>query len=80
MHQARPRHFLTWYTHPLHAATGEPLNWLRLPVVDRGWNASVGDRGGFIQEATGWKPSPLQPTMNVIEIGRAAGLWVPELI
>lgn len=71
--------FLTHYTHPEHAETGERLNWLRLPVLDRGWNATTADKGGFIQEATGWKPSPLQPTMDVVQIGRAAGLYVPDL-
>ena len=71
--------FLTWYTHPVHADTVERLNWLRLPVIDRAWNSTAGHKSGFIQEATGWKPSPLQPTMNVVEIGRAAGLWVPDL-
>lgn len=72
--------FLTWYTHPVHDGTGEAVNWLRLPVVDRAWNTTAGDAGGFVQEATGWKPSALQPTMNVVEIGRAAGLWVPDLV
>ncbi|MQS05680.1 hypothetical protein FNX48_000345 [Streptomyces sp. IF17] len=59
--------------------TGEPVNWLRLPVVDRSWNAKASQKGGFVQEASGWKPSALQPTMNVVEIARAAGLWVPDL-
>ncbi|MEU6885615.1 hypothetical protein ABZ918_10455 [Streptomyces viridosporus] len=71
--------FLTFYTHPVHAETGERLNWLRLPVLDLGWNASANDVAGFIQEATGWKPSPLQQTMDVVQIGRAAGLPVPDL-
>jgi hypothetical protein len=71
--------FNTIYTLPVHAVTGEPLNWMRLPVVERGWNAARGDKGGFIQEVTGWKPSPLQPTMDVRQIGAAAGLYVPPL-
>lgn len=71
--------FDTIYTPPKHAVTGEPLNWLRLPVADRGWNATVGDKGGFIQEVTGWKPAPLQSTMNVRQLGAAAGLYVPPL-
>lgn len=75
-----PQHdFLTWYTHPVQQETREAVNWLRLPVVDRAWNTAAGDKGGFVQEVTGWKPSALQPTMNVVEIGRAAGLWVPNL-
>lgn len=72
-------HFLTHYQHPVNAETGERLNWLRLPVLDRGWNATTADKGGFVQEVTGWKPSPLQPTMDVVQIGRAAGLYVPDL-
>ena len=53
--------FLTFYEWPTDPATGEPLNWLTLPVVDLHWNAKHSDKGGFIQEATGWKPSVLQP-------------------
>lgn len=71
--------FLTYFTTPRHAETGELINWLRLPVLDRGWNDSAPDKGGFIQEVTGWKPAPLQPTMDVVQIGRAAGLYVPDL-
>lgn len=71
--------FGTIYNPPVHAVTGEPMNWLRLPVLDRGWNDTVGNKGGFIQEVTGWKPSPLQPTVDVRQIGAAAGLYVPPL-
>ncbi|WP_069766027.1 hypothetical protein [Streptomyces sp. LUP47B] len=74
-----PENFLTHFTHPVNEETGERLNWLRLPVVDRGWNATVANSGGFIQEATGWKPSALQPTMDVVQIGAAAGLYVPDI-
>ena len=70
--------FLTHYTHPVNAETGERLNWVRLPVLDRAWNATAADKGGFIQEATGWKPSPLQSTMDVVQIGCAAGVYVPD--
>ncbi|MEU0683517.1 hypothetical protein [Streptomyces albogriseolus] len=38
--------FLTWYTHPEHEKTGETVNWLRLPVADRAWNNTAGDKGG----------------------------------
>lgn len=53
--------FLTFYTWPTHAITGERLNWLTLPILDKGWNEGRNDKGGFIQQVTGWKPSPLQP-------------------
>lgn len=71
--------FTTIYTPPVHAVTGEPMNWLRLPVLDRGWNDTVGDKGGFIQEVTGWRPAPLQATVNVRQLASAAGLPVPPL-
>lgn len=53
--------FLYFYHWPIEVATGEPVNWLRLHVVDKLWNARRADKGGFIQEATGWKPAILQP-------------------
>lgn len=74
-----PEHFLTHYTHPVNAETGERLNWLRLPVLDLGWNDTARNKGGFIQEVTGWKPSALQSTMDVVQVARAAGLYVPTL-
>jgi hypothetical protein len=43
---------------------GEPINWLRLPVVNKLWTPSRMDKGGFIQSATGWKPSAFQPVVN----------------
>ncbi|GAA2125227.1 hypothetical protein GCM10009759_77200 [Kitasatospora saccharophila] len=63
--------FLTHYTHPVHSTTGERLNWLRLPVADR---RDQDPGSGFIQDATGWKPGPLQPLMNVHRLAAAAGL------
>jgi hypothetical protein len=53
--------FLTHYDWPVDPTTGARLNWLTLPVVDKLWNKTRADKGGFIQEATGWKPSILQP-------------------
>lgn len=53
--------FLTFFSWPVNSITGEPLNWLTLPVVDKLWNPKISDKGGFIQQATGWKPSILQP-------------------
>ncbi|MFJ1744242.1 hypothetical protein ACIOG4_37025 [Streptomyces microflavus] len=76
---SHPENFLTHYTHPVNAVTEERLNWLRLPVLDREWNSTEAHKGGFIQQATGWKPSPLQPTMDIRQIGAAAGLYVPPL-
>jgi hypothetical protein len=63
-----PEDFLKFHSHPVHAITGEPLNWLRLPVLDKGWSAKRSDKGGFIQELLGWKPAPLQPVMKAAGI------------
>ena len=57
--------FRTYYTHPMRCDTGEQLQWIHLPVADLGWNAQQSDKGGFIQEATGWKPSIFQPFVQV---------------
>jgi len=53
--------FLTHYTWPINKETGEQVNWLALPVVDKRWNDKQANKGGFIQEFTGWKPGILQP-------------------
>jgi hypothetical protein len=66
--------FRTHFTLPVHAETGEPLNWLRLPVENKGWNAKQSDKGGFVQEALGWKPAPLQHTMNAAYLAAMAGI------
>ncbi|MGW3808831.1 GIY-YIG nuclease family protein [Micromonospora sp. NPDC005113] len=70
--------FLTHYTTPINTATGEAIKWTRLPVVDKLWRPGRADKGGFIQEATGWKPSPLQPFVNVHQLARAARLALPD--
>jgi hypothetical protein len=62
----RDRHnFLTHFTWPVHAETGDEIDWLSLPVDDLHWLEGRGDKGGFIQEATGWKPSMLQPGVHL---------------
>ncbi len=53
--------FLTFFTWPVDAETKSKLNWLELPVLDKEWNTERSHKGGFIQEATGWKPAILQP-------------------
>lgn len=69
--------FLSYFTWPHHPDTDERLNFLRLPVLDFGWNHERSDKGGFIQEATGWKPSPLQPVVHTDQLFAAAGLARP---
>ncbi len=53
--------FLTRFTWPMDTQTGDFLNWLTLPVKDKLWRPQQADIGGFIQEATRWKPAILQP-------------------
>lgn len=53
--------FLTFFSWPVVVKTSKPLNWMELPVIDKLWRPGRGDKGGFIQEATGWKPSAGQP-------------------
>lgn len=74
--------FLGHFTWPRDPTTGERLQWSRLPVIDKVWRERNlpelhAFKGGFIQEATGWKPSPLQPFVDVYQLGQMADLYVP---
>lgn len=74
--------FLTHYTWPVHPETRVPLQWSRLPVIDKVWRTAnqpelYATKGGFIQEATGWKPAPLQPFVDVRQLARSARLYNP---
>lgn len=71
-------HFLRLYTHPVNSVTGEPLNFLRLPVQDYAWEPGRGDKGGFVQQLLGWKPAPLTPKVNVRQLADAANLYWPR--
>jgi len=64
--------FLTHFTWPVDDG-GEPIRWTNLPVADKLWRPGTAHKGGFIQELTGWKPSPLQELMDVARIERAIG-------
>lgn len=66
--------FLTYFTWPTDVDSGERVNFNRLSVQDKVWNTEHWDKGGFIQEATGWKPSPFEPVMYVPTVYAAAGL------
>lgn len=68
-----PRNFLSFYSWPENSKTGEPLNWLTIPVIDKLWNDNRSDKGGFIQEATGWKPAILQPFVYLPSLLRTRG-------
>ncbi|KPJ51083.1 MAG: hypothetical protein AMJ38_01040 [Dehalococcoidia bacterium DG_22] len=63
--------FLTLFTWPVNVKTGRPLNWMELPVADKLWRPGRSDKGGFIQEATGWKPSMLQPHVYLPSLEKA---------
>lgn len=65
--------FLTFFSWPTNMATGERLNWNRVPVIDKLWNEQRGDKGGFFQQATGWKPSTLQPVVYLPGVLAASG-------
>lgn len=66
--------FLTHYSWPVHSVTEDRINFARLPVRDKLWGGKHCDKGGFIQQYTGWKPSPLQPLFDAEVIAKAAGL------
>jgi hypothetical protein len=69
--------FLTFFSWPLDE-NGERLRWTSLPVADKLWRDGRADKGGFIQELTGWKPSPLQRLADVDRLALACGLSAPE--
>jgi hypothetical protein len=68
------RDFLTYFTWPRNDQTGQDLRWPALPVCDKFWNEERADKGGFFQEATGWKPGAYQPFVHVPSLARAARL------
>lgn len=66
--------FLTHYTHPW-ADQDTPLRFTQLPIKDQTWRARESrGKAGFIQEFTGWKPSPLQSVMDLRVILLACGI------
>jgi hypothetical protein len=69
--------FLDYYTVPYNDATGERINWLRLPVRDYFWTPERNDSAGWFQQVTGWQPSPLQQTVDLRLLAKAAGLPYP---
>lgn len=57
-----------------HQCGGEPFNWMTCPVADTKWNNHRRKTRytGFIQEVTGWKPSPLQSSVYLPALIHAA--------
>jgi hypothetical protein len=77
--------FLRHFSWPVHPETRQQVQWSRLPVIDKVWRTTDlpephAHKGGFIQEATGWKPSPLQPYVDVHRLAAVAGLYAPERV
>lgn len=68
--------FLEFFYWPRHARTGERLNFNSLEVEDLNWSWDA-HKGGFFQEATGWKPSPLQTRVDLEMLYKAAGINLP---
>lgn len=66
--------FLDHYSWPVHAITGARLRFTRLPVLDQSWEGKTAGTCGFIQDATGWKPSPLQQSMDLAVILESCGI------
>jgi hypothetical protein len=58
-------HYLDHYSLPADPATGRPVALIDLPVHDKRWTPEWSDKGGFIAEATGWKPRPLQTYVDL---------------
>jgi predicted GIY-YIG superfamily endonuclease len=61
-------HFSRYYSQPVDACTHQPVQLHELPVIDKRWDHIRGDKGGFIQAATGWKPRALQEWVTPAEI------------
>jgi hypothetical protein len=66
--------FLDFFTWPQDEHTGARLRWSTLHVEDKAWTPGRADKGGFFQEATGWKPAPYQPLVHLPSLAGAAGL------
>lgn len=66
---AGDRHFLTSFTWPVNAVTGDPLDWFSLPVVNNRFPAFA--------EALSWTPSPLQPFCPLASILRSRNQQPP---
>lgn len=71
------RDFLMYFSWP-EDENGDRLRWTSLPVRDKLRRPDHADKGGFIQELTGWKPSPLQRLADVDRLAVACDLPAPN--
>lgn len=60
--------FATYYYPPLEERSRAVVPLQCLPVRDKHWCSSGDAKGGFIQEATGWKPQPFQRWVNLEDL------------
>lgn len=65
------------FSTPLSERTGDVVEWDRIAVVDKSWVRGRTDPGGFVQEATGWKPAPLQRSVRLGALLALAPAGVP---
>jgi len=63
-HLVAGRSFGELFTVPVSEQTGETIRWERVSVADKRWRAGRVDSSGFVQEALGWSPHPLQPVFD----------------
>lgn len=69
--QSRYQHYLekptfaTKFTHPYDNQTNDRLLWADVPVAELLWIPQQWDSSGFIQQVTHWKPSMLQPSVEL---------------
>lgn len=69
--------FFTFFSWPESEQTGESLRFCDLPVPDERWSEDHADKGGFIQEALGWKPAPFQPYADFKALAATARIALP---
>lgn len=64
--------FLSYFTWPVDASTGENLDWFQLPVRQ--------ERFPALAKAIGWVPSPLQPTAPLTSILHSQRQYYPNRV
>jgi hypothetical protein len=63
--------FLDHFTVPFSKRTHTAMQFQLLRVADRSWE-NGGNKGGFINDVTGWKPHPYQATINTRDLTHMA--------
>ncbi|MFC6883490.1 hypothetical protein [Actinomadura yumaensis] len=75
--QAAEDDILAHYEMPTNVGTGQPINWLRVPVAD--YSRVRGAAGGaLVQRHLGWRPAAFQATVNLRKLALLAGVYYPE--